>query len=225
MVQCRGVRMDADAVPGAGGGPGGNRGSEPLFRYAPDRARDQPHQRLLAFGVCDEGRQGKDLALSWSRGMAGRRRGVVGSHGAPRARRPGQLAAHHGDRGKKCAGLSRHRERIGSWRRAAFGNPLLRIRTACASCSTRRRFAPRCRRSSYPGTLHEPGSRRSRGLSSDRALPCLGQAFSCSSPSSGGGAAQPPAARRPRTLPMGQGNPRSPGRRACCWALNPARRC
>ena len=127
MVQCRGVRMDADSVPGAGGGPGGNRGSEPLLRHALDRPRDQPDQRLLALGVCDAGRQGKDLALPWSGGVAGRRRGVVGSRSAPCARRPGQLAAHHRDRGKKCAGLSRRRKRIGSRRRPASGNPLFRI--------------------------------------------------------------------------------------------------
>ena len=33
------------------------------------------------------------------------------------------------------------------------GNPLFRIRTACANCSMRRRFAPRCRRNSCRGTL------------------------------------------------------------------------
>ena len=119
--------MDADSVPGAGGGPGGNRGSEPLLRHASNRSDNQPDQRLLALGVCDEGRQGKDLALSRSRGVAGRRRGVVGSRSAPRAGRPRQLASYHRDRGKKCAGLSPRRKRIGSGRRPASGNPLFRI--------------------------------------------------------------------------------------------------
>ena len=59
--------------------------------------------------------------------MAGRRRGVVGSRSAPRAGRPRQLAAYHRDRGKKRAGLSRDRKRLGSWRRPASGNPLFRI--------------------------------------------------------------------------------------------------
>ena len=127
VVQCRSVRMDADSVPGAGGGPGGNRGSEPLLRHASNRSDNQPDQRLLALGVCDEGRQGKDLALSWSRCMAGRRRGVVGSRSAPRAGRPRQLASYHRGRGKKRAGLSPRRKRVGSWRRPASGNPLFRI--------------------------------------------------------------------------------------------------
>ncbi len=127
VVQCRGVRMDADSVPGAGGGPGGNRGSEPLFGHPSDWSRDQPDLRLLALGVCDAGRQGKDLALPWSRGVAGRRRGVVGSRSAPRAGRPRQLASYHRDRGKKCAGLSPRRKRVGSGRRPASGNPLFRI--------------------------------------------------------------------------------------------------
>ena len=39
-------------------------------------------------------------------------------------------------------------------------------RAGCANCSTRRRFDPRCRRSSSRGTSRRIGSRRSRGLSS-----------------------------------------------------------
>ena len=158
-------------------------------------------------------------------GVAGRRRGVVGSRSAPCARRPGQLAAHHRDRGKKCAGLSRRRKRIGSRRRPASGNPLFRIEALCANCSTRRRFAPRCRRSSCRGTLRELGSRRSRGLSSGKASPCSGPAFCCSPPSSRGGAARPPGWRIPRTLPIDQGNRRFSCGRACCLAPSPERRC
>ena len=118
LVQCRGVRLDPDAIRGVCGRTRVDPGREPLPGYFVDRPGRQYDKLLLARGIGCGRRQAQDLVVCGPSGMAGHRRGVVGPSRTPAARLDGPAAQNRRRPREKFALLSRHRRCVVSRRRS-----------------------------------------------------------------------------------------------------------